>query len=112
MVYLIPAGADRMRIPGGGENGTVLDWNVADQVIPVPYSIGSTELDNADWLPLYTGYSAGVEALAKIRRMPSFRALIADEDDDDKALASTRLIGRSAWNTKWVMIIPAGQLLG
>ncbi|MBQ6140449.1 MAG: hypothetical protein IJI54_04105 [Kiritimatiellae bacterium] len=112
VVYLIPAGADRMRIPGGGENGTVLDWNVADQVIPVPYSIGSTELDDADWLPLYTGYSAGVETLAKIRRMPSFRALIADEDDDDKALASTRLIGRSAWNTKWVMIIPAGQLLG
>ena len=112
VVYLIPAGADRMRIPGGGENGTVLDWNVADQVIPVPYSIGSTELDDADWLPIYTGYSAGVETLAKIRRMPSFRALIADEDDDDKALASTRLIGRSAWNTKWVMIIPAGQLLG
>ena len=50
--------------------------------------------------------------MAKIRRMPSFRALIADEDDDDKALASTRLIGRSAWNTKWVMIIPAGPLLG
>ena len=112
VVYLVPAGADRMRIPGGGENGTVLDWNVADQVIPVPYAIGSTELDDTDWIPLYTGYSGGVDAMAKIRRMPSFRALIEDEDDDDKALASTRLIGRSAWNTKWVMIIPAGQLLG
>ena len=112
VVYLVPAGADRMRIPGGGEDGTVLDWNVADQVIPVPYTIGSTELDDADYLPLYTGYSGGVDAMAKIRRLPSFRALIEDEDDDDKALASTRLIGRSAWNTKWVMIIPAGQLLG
>ena len=112
VVYLVPAGSDKMRIPGGGENGTVLDWNVADQVIPVPYSIGSTELDNVDWVPIYTGYSGGVDAMAKIRRMPSFRAQIEDEDDDDKALASTRLIGRSAWNTKWVMIIPAGQLLG
>ncbi len=112
VVYLVPAGADRMRIPGGGENGTVLDWNVADQVIPVPYAIGATELDDTDWIPTYTGYSGGIDAMAKIRRLPSFRALIADEDDDDKALASTRLVGRSAWNTKWVMIIPAGQLLG
>ena len=112
VVYLVPAGADRMRIPGGGENGTVLDWNVVDQVIPVPYAIGATELDDTDWIPTYTGYSGGIDAMAKIRRLPSFRALIADEDDDDKALASTRLVGRSAWNTKWVMIIPAGQLLG
>ena len=52
------------------------------------------------------------DAMAKIRRMPSFRALIEDEDDDDKALKNTRLLGRSVWNTKWVMIIPAGQLLG
>ncbi len=112
VVYLVPAGSDRMRIPGGGENGTVLDWNVADQVIPVPYSIGSTELDDVDWVPTYTGYSGNVDAMAKIRRMPSFRAQIEEEDDEDKSLASTRLIGRSAWNTKWVMIIPAGQLLG
>ena len=111
VVYLVPAGADRMRIPGGGENGTVLDWNVVDQVIPVPYPIGSTQLDDADWLPLYGG-AGGADDMAKIRRLPSFRALIADEDDDDKALKSTRLLGRSVWNTKWVMIIPAGQLLG
>ena len=111
VVYLVPAGADRMRIPGGGENGTVLDWNVVDQVIPVPYPIGSTQLDDADWLPLYGG-AGGADDMAKIRRLPSFRALIADEDDDDTALKSTRLLGRSVWNTKWVMIIPAGQLLG
>ena len=80
-------------------------------MIPVPYPIGSTQLDDADWLPLYGG-AGGADDMAKIRRLPSFRALIADEDDDDKALKSTRLLGRSVWNTKWVMIIPAGQLLG
>ena len=31
---------------------------------------------------------------------------------DDADRANTRLIGRSAWNTRWVLIIPAGQMLG
>ena len=111
LVYLVPAGMDKMRVPGGGENGTILYWSVADQVIPVPYAIGSTELDDPDWQPLYTGYAGGVDSMAKIRRIPSFRAIM---DDSGYAAepASTRLVGRSAWNTRWVMIIPAGSLLG
>ena len=108
-VYLVPAGLDTMRVPGGGEDGTVLHWNVVDQVIPVPYAIGSTELDDPDWQPLYTGDTGGIDLMAKIRRIPSFRAII---EGDDAEPASTRLGGRSAWNTKWVMIIPAGSLLG
>ena len=109
-VYLVPAGIDAMRVPGGGEDGTLLYWNVADQVIPVPYAIGSTELDNPDWQPLFSGETGGIDPMAKIRRIPSFRAIIGDDDDAEPA--STRLIGRSAWNTRWVMIIPAGSLLG
>ena len=109
-VYLVPAGMDAMRVPGGGENGTLLYWNVADQVIPVPYAIGSTELDDPDWQPLYTGDTGGIDLMAKIRRIPSFRAIV--EGGDDAEPKSTRLIGRSAWNTRWVMIIPAGSLLG
>ena len=109
-VYLVPAGMDAMRVPGGGENGTLLYWTVADQVIPVPYAIGSTELDDPDWQPLYTGDTGGIDLMAKIRRIPSFRAIV--EGGDDVEPKSTRLIGRSAWNTRWVMIIPAGSLLG
>ncbi len=108
VAYLVPAGADRMRVPGGGENGTVLDWNVADQVIPIPYQIGSAEINDPDYVPLYTGNSGNVDAMAKIRRIPSFRA----QTDDSGDIESMRLVGRSAWNTKWVLIIPAGQLLG
>ena len=26
-------------------------------------------------------------------------------------LANTRLVGRSVWNTRWLLIIPAGALL-
>ena len=111
VVYLIPAGQDKMRVPGGGENGSILYWNVADQVIPIPYTIGSAELDSADWQPLYTGDTGGVDLMAKIRRIPSFRAII-DDPKDEAEPTSRRLVGRSAWNTRWVMIIPAGSLLG
>ena len=110
VVYLLPVGADRMRVPGSGEKGTVLDFNVVDQVVPVPYAIGSTELDDPDWIPLYNGYTGNVDLSARIRRYPSFRAVTGEASD--AGLACTRLIGRSAWNTRWVMIIPAGQLLG
>ena len=113
-VYLVPAGMDTMRVPGGGENGTVLHWSVADQVIPVPYVVGSAELDDPDWQPLYTGDTGGIDLMARIRRIPSFRAIIGGggDGDDDPEPENTRLIGRSAWNTRWVLIIPAGSLLG
>lgn len=109
-VYLVPTGQDRMRVPGGGEDATVLCWNVVDQVISVPYKIGSAELDDADWQPLHTLYTGGADFMAKIRRMPSFRAMTGSSDDGDRT--NSRLIGRSAWNSRWVMIIPAGSLLG
>ncbi len=109
VVYLVPAGVDRMRVPGD-LNGTVIDRSVVDQVIPVPYAIGSTALDDIDYTALAAGYTGVTEPSAKIRRIPSFRAMTGSADDADRA--NTRLIGRSAWNTRWLLIIPAGQLLG
>ena len=49
---------------------------------------------------------------ARIRKHPSFRAYYDDEgkDPSDDSLDCTRLVGRSAWNTKWLLIIPAGSL--
>ena len=109
VVYLVPAGVDRMRVPGDLK-GTVVDSPVVDQVIPVPYTIGSTALDDIDYTALASSYTGCTEPSAKIRRIPSFRAMTGSADDADRA--NTRLIGRSAWNTRWVLIIPAGQLLG
>ena len=49
---------------------------------------------------------------ARIRKHPSFRAYYDDagKDPKDDSLDCTRLVGRSAWNTKWLLIIPAGSL--
>jgi hypothetical protein len=109
-VYLVPAGQDRMRAVGDPE--TVLSWNVVDQVIPAPYAIGATEIDDPDWTPLANGYTGAGDLGAKIRKHPSFRAYYGDgkAEPGDDSLDCTRLVGRSAWNTKWLLIIPAGSL--
>ena len=109
-VYLVPVGADRFRAVGDPD--TVLSWNVVDQVIPAPYPVGSSQLDDPDWTPLYNGYTGAGDLGAKIRKHPSFRAYYdeAGKDPSDDSLDCTRLVGRSAWNTRWLLIIPAGSL--
>ena len=110
--YLVPAGEDRMRVPGtsGGEVG---GWNVLDQVVPQPYAIGSAELDSEGWRPTYDGSAGGADPTVRIRRYPSFRAGYGARgvEPADSALVSPRLVGRSVWNTRWVLIIPAGSML-
>ncbi|MEY8250747.1 MAG: hypothetical protein RPR91_00050, partial [Colwellia sp.] len=48
----------------------------------------------------------------KIRRHSSFRAYhdsgYLNEDD---MVSDSRLVGRSVWNTKWVLVIPGGTFL-
>ncbi len=108
LVYLVPVGYDRMRVPGS-ESGKLVEWAVTDQVMPVPFSIGSSQLDDHDWTPLLDGYTGGTDLASRIRRHPSFRAAT---DSDAEALNSTRLVGRSVWNTRWMIVIPAGSLNG
>ena len=109
-VYLVPVGADRFRAVGDPD--TVLSWNVVDQVIPAPYPVGASQLDDPDWTPLYNGFTGAGDLGAKIRKHPSFRAYYdeAGKDPSDDSLDCTRLVGRSAWNTKWLLVIPAGSL--
>ncbi len=104
-VYLIPAGSDNMRVPG--MDNTVLAYNVVNQVIPLPFPIGSGHLDQS-WADLYNDYTGGVDAQTKIRRHPLFRA--STTPTDVATYLSKDLIGRSVWNTEWVLIVPAGSL--
>ena len=95
-----------------GDRDTVLSWRVVDQTVPAPYAIGSTQLDDPDWTPLFDGATGGNDLGARIRKHPSFRAYYDEKDKDpsDDSLDCTRLVGRSAWNTKWLLIIPASSL--
>ena len=113
VVYLVPVGKDCMRVPGVDE-GTVMQFSVLDQVVPAPFAIGSSHLDDTKWVPsMLDGDYAGVDSAARIRRHPSFRAYFdatGENGPDDEKLDATRLVGRSVWNTKWLLVIPGGGM--
>jgi hypothetical protein len=109
-VYVVPVGADVLRSPSDDMFQT-REWQVIDQVIPVPFPLGANDLDNPAWIPTNDTLS---ESFARIRRVGAFRAYHTDgiEPVDPEELSTdSRLVGRSVWNGKWLMIIPGGTLL-
>jgi len=97
-VYLVPVGDDIMTVPDDWDLKT-RTWNVADQCIPVPHALN----------PL------GFRGFGDERRFSSFRAYGSSSATDPVNPAEmafdTRLVGRSVWNTKWLLIIPSASLL-
>jgi hypothetical protein len=107
-VYLIPVGEDIMRSPtrGGLE---LRNWKVLDQAMPLPFNIGGSDIDDPDWLPMVHSLT---ESFALERRFPAMRAYHdKGQFDADETISNSRLVGRSVWNTKWLLIIPGRLLL-
>jgi len=107
-VYLVPTGADILRSPTGNGFAT-REWQVRDQKLPVPFPIGDSDLNNPLFIPIND--SLGDE-LNGMRKVSDFRAYpYSGEFDSSQATTDSRLIGRSVWNTQWMMIIPGSTLL-
>ena len=100
-IYFVPVGTDYMRAPAGTTR-KVLGWNVVDQVMPLPYTVGSTQLDDEAWISTMSGLDGTSDSAATIRRHSTLRA--------GSDFTSTRLVGRSVWNDKWLIVIPASSL--
>jgi len=108
-VYLIPAGMDVMTVPNRLDLQT-REWTIVDQSIPVPFASSVQDLANPNWIPLTDSLSG---PLAEIRRYSSFRAYpYSGGNDADELAYNTRLIGRSVWNSQWLLIVPARTMLG
>ena len=107
-VYLVPAGLDLLRSPTGNTLAT-RQWRVVDQALPVPFAIGKSSLNDPRWIPVNDSLGG---SFADIRRLASFRAY-HDQGylNPADAVTDSRLIGRSVWNTDWLLIIPGGTLL-
>lgn len=106
-VYLIPVGQDVLRSPDPLDF-TVRQWQVVDQKIPVPFPIGAAELGRYDWVPNESLDGARTD----LRRYPMMRAFHYSEPfDDSQVSADSRLIGRSVWNRRWLLIIPGSTFL-
>ena len=107
--YLIPVGSDIMTIADSPDRELRV-WNVADQNIPVPYPATSANLANNNWRPFVDSVSTANSSFGDVRKYSSF---LATEDSlglGFNAVQDLRLIGRSVWNTKWLLIIPGATL--
>jgi hypothetical protein len=109
--YLVPVGADVLRSPSGDGFAT-REWNVVDQKLPVPFALGTSAMGDPGWIPVNDTLS---DELGGIRRFSSLRAY---PDPGDAAplwqaqmSGDSRLVGRSVWNTRWLLIIPGGTFL-
>lgn len=106
-VYLVPVGLDVMRAPSQG-NPYIREWRILDQALPVPFPLGAGALNDPSWVPINDSLS---EDFAAIRRFGRFRAYHDSGNfNPAETITDSRLIGRSVWNTRWLLIIPAGTL--
>ncbi len=106
-VYLIPVGNDVLRSPTAAL-GHIREWTVMDQLLPVPFPLSGDALSNPNWIPINDTL---VGDIGGIRKFPRFRAYHdSGVFDANETINDSRLIGRSVWNTRWLLIIPAGSL--
>ena len=117
--YLVPAGADVMRVPLSGNDDPLLktkEWNVIEQVLPLPFQLGESMFAPRlnGWLP--ANQLSGTLQNPMVRLYPSMRAYHDGQDGVDTFNyqdfnMTSRLVGRSVWNRKWMLIIPGRFLL-
>ncbi|KPA18968.1 hypothetical protein MHK_000813 [Candidatus Magnetomorum sp. HK-1] len=82
------------------------EWTVVDQKLPIPLPIGGSDLKNPNWIPSLDSLDG---SMIQIRRFSSFRAYHDSGYFDANQMSfESRLVGRSVWNTNWMLVIPGG----
>lgn len=118
-LYLIPVGVDYMRRAPLDGSGQVRSWSVDDVAIPLPFNIGASQLETEN---SYTSSASLSEPLFAVRKHQAFRP-VPSADFFSTSLyglsgtlqrsqyTNNRLVGRSAWNNRWKLVIPGHALL-
>ncbi|MBL9139750.1 MAG: hypothetical protein JNK85_28025 [Verrucomicrobiales bacterium] len=108
-VYLVPVGTDIMSVPSSADPDVVRLWNVVDQHIPAPFAATRAQLDTRNWIPVLDSLNG---RFGEPRKYSMFRAYHdgGNAVNSDELVLDTRLIGRSIWNTQWLLIIPGRML--
>jgi hypothetical protein len=110
-VYFIPCGIDSMLAPPLGDTNTVRSWTVHDQALPLPMNLGASAFNSTQ---LFDANGSLSEQPWILRKHQAFRPV------NDPAFfyssvpaefTNSRLVGRSVWNTRWKIVIPAYTLL-
>jgi hypothetical protein len=110
-VYLIPVGTDYMLAPPLGDTGAVRAFDVRDQALPLPFNLGATAFSTTQF---FNASGTLSEAPWILRKHQSFRP-VSDPaffySSVPAEFTSSRLVGRSVWNSQWKIVIPAYELL-
>jgi uncharacterized membrane protein len=109
-VYFIPAGDSVLRENTNKpdvEDELVTRWAVVDQFLPPPLLAAEDEVVDRAYNPWVSMAEAGGNFLNEIKRHRDAEAQI--ELGQSEHRFNTGLAGRSAWNTRWVLIIPGRQ---
>lgn len=108
-VYLVPAWTS-MTVPTSADL-KVRSWNILDRRIPVPWPVSSSTVDLPSFVPLLELLFLDGQ-LGEVRRYSSFRAYgdAGAVAAIDQLTFDSRLVGRSVWNTRWMLIIPSAAL--
>ena len=81
-----------------------------DQMIPVPFPIGSLELADPGYLPVADSLSFAGNAFGRIRKFPEMPAYHdgaqSGFNPGSAGVLSNRVVGRSVWNSRWLLIVP------
>ena len=100
-----------MLAPPLGDTNTLRSWTVHDQALPLPYNLGASDFNSTQF---FTANGTLSEQPWILRKHQAFRPV----DDPvfffglvPTEFTNTRLIGRSVWNSKWKIVIPAYTLL-
>ena len=118
-VYLIPVGVDSMRSPPIGDSSEIRSWDVHDVTVPLPFDLGGLEAATRE---VEIGTDSLSESLFTVRGHQAFRAVGsstvftanlfgAGGQLIPSQYTNRRLIGRSAWNSRWKLVIPGSTLL-
>jgi hypothetical protein len=104
-VYIVPVGDDVFYAPGSG--GVTRQFTVLDEALPIP-ALGQSDLSTnvLGWIPTALNPPiGGLRQFDEIQAYPDSGVWTIAQ-----ATGDTRLVCRSVWNTRWMLIIPGISL--
>jgi hypothetical protein len=103
-VYFVPSGMDIMRVSRTDDFNELREWKVVEQSVPVPFPATGSRISASGYIPLLDALNG---RFGDQRKFSDFRAYPASNPE---TTFETRLLGRSIWNTQWLLIIPGATL--
>jgi uncharacterized membrane protein len=114
-VYLLPVGESVLRENTNAPEIEELPtpWAVVDQYLPLPPSAPKEDVAQRSFNPWSsTAVDADGNYLNQVKRHLESEAQVDVGFPDTERRFNTNLAGRSAWNTRWLLIIPGKQWSG